>query len=144
MLRPLPILWSPKPCRASQAESASTHYIQQVTGLSNIFRTQAIHHQSILQYHSSCSHVTLASCGAEHCDLSVAAGFEPDCPSNREEGVSDGHLMIPADCRSPASDRVHTEIPTTNGAMILSCSEDSLSLMMSRASREDISVKPEV
>lgn len=93
--------------------------------------------------------VSLASCGAEHRDppqpLSVdaiATGFERDRPTNRGKGAPDGHLTIPANCRSPTSDKVHTEIPTINGAIILFFPEDPTSLMIPQECSEDIGDMP--
>lgn len=62
--------------------------------------------------------------------LSVAAGFERDSPRNGENGVLGGCPTIPADCRPPASEKVHAEIPTANGTIITSIPEDTTSLVM--------------
>jgi len=83
----------------------------------------------------------------ECCDppqsLSVDAGFGHDGAGNMEKGIRDGHPTIPADCRPPVSDKVHAEIPTTNGTIILFFpEEDSTSLVMPQASSEDIGVEP--
>jgi len=74
-------------------------------------------------------HVSLTSypdlfTSGERCDpprfLSIAKGLESDSTGNGEKGVLGGHPMIPT-----ASDKVHAEIPETNGAIILFFPEDS-------------------
>ena len=74
--------------------------------------------------------------------LSITVTF--DCPVTRYEktGIHESRPTISGDCCPPATDNVHADTPTTNGAVILLIPEDSMSLVIFPEHGEDVKSEP--